>query len=369
MKIPLKSILFLAAINFAWCAEVIHTNANPSGITNLTKPEQLISGNWTTNATAFWGDTSTKNTTKVGTIYEPGAPQQRFTFGVHNLGDVTAMPAALWQLAALTGYDPGAPYLTWTDGQISSSKQVSSTNNYDPANPHSALQASGIYWGAFINSIDWINNGQNMTIRYSYYFKDDTAPHPFASTYGSNAQLRIQTNLKIPMYTGLLSGDPKTGAIAWAPMNVGLKDTTTGNFIVFNCRLFDRRGFVTANGTHTIGGGFLNERVTQCGTGEILIATHLGAGTKYCTKDTGVDSQTTKWSNMKHFGCLVSRSQFVAAIQEANLLFVFTEPFSENPDDYILKTMDVGVEGSRMSATDPIQVGFSGSNLRVSTVY
>jgi len=286
-----------------------------------------------------------------------------------------------WPIKLFTHWDPGAPY---------SGKQLSYNNNYSgPTSARSALQAFGNAWGGYLNSNDWMNNGQNMTIRYGYNYETQNAPRPFkVSSYGVHTALLVETNLAVSKYTGKIIS-PRQNSIGYAIMNLGFRDTKNGKFLTFIGKIFDWRGFTTRNdhGTgfprsssfvHRIGGGFLVEGSSRVGTGEMTVASHLGTGTKYCTKMPNSNfSQTAPWENKRYFAYKISRAQFLNIIREANAWLRINEQgttlYSENVDNYVLKTMDVGIEMTRLTPASDIgnniEMSYIGDSFKVSTLY
>ena len=377
------------------CTKVQHTpDAN---ITWLRAPQKDQSGNFILGTgNAFWGDTSTLEGTptgtkrEMGTFYTPGAPENEWVIGIFNTGkfaadhltilDEPTKESAGWPIKNVTKWDPGLPW---------AKKQLSSHNNYPLYSNHSAIQASGNAWGGYLNSDDWMNNGQNMTIRYGYRFP--TGPRPFKqSLYGTKTAVLVEANLAVSTYTGTRETTTATTApIGYAVMNVTFRDTKNAKFFVFVGHIFDWRGFTTKKdggikfpktGTFKdrIGGGLNCEGASVVGTGEMTVGSHLGSGTNLLEKYAGSAFSTTETSDVKkYFAYKISRKNFRKMLLAANNV-IASDPdlegvkkYSTNLDDYIIREVNVGIEMARLS-TDPskkIEMSYQGDSFKISTLH
>jgi len=250
---------------------------------------------------------------------------------------------------------------------------------------HSALQAEGNAWGGYMNSDDWMNNGQNMTIRYDFSFDKISAPRPFSSLNGSNPKLLVETNLAVTKYTGKKISE-KTGSIGYSVLNVVFMDMRNNKLFILNARIFDWRGFATAYDSRVpgrpdstrIGGGSLKEGVGRAGTSEMCVGTHFGPGTKYITLESGSStSLIAPWSDKQHFAYSITRDHFENVIIRAiNAWLDLNERdsvrYSSDPNDYILQGVGVGIEGTRLTpSTDhanKLEVSYIGDSLNITMI-
>jgi len=397
------------------CIKVHHMpDAN---ITSLIAPKKDANGKWIKEDwTAFWGDTSTIEGTgsgtkrRIGTAFNPGSRspttstssaslQAGWNIVSFNVGkfanDNTTIieepthSVAGWPIKKFTDWDPLPPYVF----KGKAIKQLSFSNNYTGiGSERSALQATGKSWGAYLNSDDWMNNNQNMTVRYGYNFGKGTSnyslPRPFnSSLYGLKTAVLVEANIAISKYTGKTT-DLKH-SVGYGIMNIGFRDMKSGQFLTFIGKFFDWRGFTTANDPGTgfpkkdtyvnrIGKGYLMESALRVGTGEMCVSSHFGPETKYSSKtDDSTISQIAPWKWKKHFAYKISRKQFVQLIKDTNIWLSAHEPntpmYSENPDDYIINGASVGIEMAKLTpktdTNNKIEMSMIGDSFKISTLH
>jgi hypothetical protein len=308
-----------------------------------------------------------------------------FKIAAWKLGNLTANQAT-WNATQYTGYAPPS-YTTLR-------RQESRINT--PGN--SIIQGYAREWGGYMRSDDQMvsldeTNG-NISIRYTYKWPSSTDIRPWSSSiYGAGAKLRLSAKICTPFYNdfGLPASSRAEGL---GQMNVLLQDVSTPaspRSISFIVRWLDKRGFITSSlqsPRQTLNGADGNddlvyERATRISSGEESIMTQFMNGTRYCTKTAASSVSRTNpanWTSTSLFEVDITRAQLKTGLHDLNLALrqiaidtgIPFDDFSEEPNQYRLNVMNVGIEGalhgSSPDKSRPLRISVRGKDMRAMTV-
>lgn len=272
----------------------------------------------------------------------------------------------------------------------------------------SALQARWFGWGGYMRDDDVPLTGvQAPTIRYGYGFSNP-APYPWKSTApesyvdsnrNPSAKLVFEFYAAVPTYVdGYSDATSRKAAgghkcIGFGQAGLALHDSVTNQLLTYSFIYFDMRGFNVAGG--------ISESAQQVASGESVIRCIFANNTRYCTllnqtplpfyvPTASATSQAGTWTAQKYFAVSISREQLVVAVNELNTYINNNHPvdknghailpFSTNPDNYWLGSVNVGMEGSlnpsqtkdaygNLVRYTPLYMGFRGMSMKASTVY
>jgi len=363
-------IIGLILLNTSYGIGVSYIPADAE-ITHLTAPLRHLRS-WTPTAGAIF---SSDASVGINAMTEPipntiDDPSNRFVFSTTNLAGLSIGPVG-WTVKHFTGWDPGAPYNV---GQYV--KQISFNNS---SSRHLALQASGLAWGAYMNSDDSNNSNHPITISYGYTPNISAAAFPFDSSYGMKLALLVEADLAVTKYKGRML-DENTGAVGQLMSKLVFFDTINNKNLVFIVRLFDWRGFTIASDTGSptyparIGNGYFREGIFENLNGEVTLASHLGLGTLFCSmEDNSEKTQIVPWDTKRRFSFRITDSQFKMIINNANNVLVNGQtPYSYNLKKYKLKSMELMMNGARLTPAfdqnNKLEMSFIGENFKVSTL-
>jgi len=285
---------------------------------------------------------------REGTVFDKTRRKTRYGYGIGawNLGAMTEI--ATWPVKDFTGYDPPQPY----DQNLN---QLSPSNTYG----ESAVQASGLNWGAYVNGADW-QAGDRATYRYFYHFENPP------SLGGENfIRMLVEAHIAVPLYKGSAKGGGEP--IGWGVTALLFRNLSTGNFLTFNLKFFDPRGFKHPNGE------WKREKTGRLPIGDrISVGSYYGPNTLYCRQLPGSsDSRDSTWGEKTYFGVEIIPAHFAKIIDDANRLMERLEDprprYSTALDDWILAGTSVGVEMTWLN--DSFAMSYIGDTFRISAEY
>jgi len=308
---------------------------------------------WPDKGNALWGSTSfTPGELPLGTTFYPGLTHDQLYLGTGNLGtfgDAVSSSTSM-SVGDFTGFYPGP-------NTAGSNKQLSVLPTIYGA---TAIQASGKNWAAYMRSADGDRKKKLITIRGGYIFPD---VRPFRNEYGDSALLHLSADVALPRYNATGTAI-NTNPIGYAIFNIYFQDMRpeSRKALVVTARIFDPRGF--------------REVAVRCGSGEMGVGTQFSGGTTYITKDAdSALSQTTPWTDKKHFGFTINKDQFEKIIIDANDYLDRYEPttvrYSRYLNDYRISLIDLGMEIAMRSQPQNknVEMAIHGENMRLWTTY
>jgi hypothetical protein len=334
MKAPLRGRAFRVIIVALLCAVASPTAASATTFMHYGPPN--TPAGWLPGHSASGGKGTLPNDYPAPTPWNQAAGDYCTAYKFAQPGAPTASaPLATvsdTNLAALTGFDPGAPRTSY---QLRHNAQVDS----------SSCQAKGTTWGFWTNANTANNYCSNWCgVRHDYSTGQALGTRPWSNGYGANAKLVMSAYRHVQVYSANLG---------WSYLCAMLHDTTTSQRLEYCFRVW-RSWSGAAYDPPII---FKDPYIGASGAGFASIVSDLvAAGTRYAQNWGGaVTVLGTQPSGNPYTGA-ITRTHLVNAITDMNAtiksgnlgtclgLVTGVKCYSADPDKYALFGVEDGLE-------------------------
>lgn len=260
-----------------------------------------------------------------------GIPNDKAVCYAYGLGGDALDEAITWNVEDFTGLS--------VTNKLASQRGVD--NGWYGSN---ACQIEGTSMGFQLHkdsSTDSSPIGNIYGLQHAYQWSSATV-RPWSSTaYGSNAQLRLQTNFTLGPSDRIGSG-----IVQYSQLFVSVADLVNHKSIWYVIFLWDSRG--------------VQPEIVMADTGGTTnynVVTHIANSTRYVTKhphsQLSNGSGTGSW-----YGAYITKANLLNAIADINSTFP-SAGFSTNPDDYAINFIGAGLE----MYAPPGTTGWVGGNI------